>query len=348
MSFDVEEDSIPAVRGWVTKQGGGHKSWKKRWFQTTPRNPFRLDYYTNDSCTTLKGHIDMSQVTDMITTRNKDKDGSMRYGFQLVTEKRTWKLIVDGEEEGEYWRENFRKLINQVRKSKGLPPLERKKHSKHHEHKDKKEKEKAKAEPVSTPRDGFDTAPLPPQIQTTPIAAPPPPPTSQFSVAAPPPPARNSVATSAPPPPPVQQRGYATVSVQQQAPPPPPVQQRGGAFAAAPINQKVQEEEEYYDEQGEEQYPEDQQYVEGEGEEEYEDDNIGDDEIFDNDIRKCTPPEKYAVALHDYEASAETELSIQRGQKLIVFDDQDPEGWLGAETKDGTRGWVSAHFVKFI
>ena len=52
--------------------------------------------------------------------------------------------------------------------------------------------------------------------------------------------------------------------------------------------------------------------------------------------------------MHEYESTTETELSIARGQQLIIFDDSDPDGWLGAESKDGTRGWVSAHFVKFI
>ncbi|EMS15917.1 variant sh3 domain containing protein [Entamoeba histolytica HM-3:IMSS] len=303
MSFDIDEDSIPAIRGWVTKQGGSHKSWKKRWFQTTPRNPFRLDYYTNDSCSSLKGHIDMSQVTDMITTRNKDKDGSMRYGFQLVTEKRTWKLIVEGEEDGEYWKDSFRKLINQVRKSKGLPPLERKKHDtgkRHHHHHDKKKEEKKKTTTTSS-------------TPVTPVNA------------APPPPTPITVTTTSNP----------TTEPEQQE------------------DSEKQQEEEQYDQQDEQYDQQDEQYdQEEEGEysdEEYdEDDDIAPEEIYDNEIRACVPPEKYAVALHDYDSSTETELSIKRGQKIIIFDDSDPEGWLGAETIDGSRGWVSSHYVKIL
>ncbi|EDR23222.1 hypothetical protein EDI_255140 [Entamoeba dispar SAW760] len=342
MSFDIDEDSIPAIRGWVTKQGGSHKSWKKRWFQTTPRNPFRLDYYTNDSCSSLKGHIDMSQVTDMITTRNKDKDGSMRYGFQLVTEKRTWKLIVEGEEDGEYWKDSFRKLINQVRKSKGLPPLERKKHDtgkRHHHHRDKKKEEKKKnTAPSSTPVTPVNAVPPPPAPVTVTTTSN----STGVVVAAPPPPPPSKISIAAPPPPPV--TNYSK-----------PIQQEPEQPQEEQTDQQEKQynqEEEQYGQQ-EEQYEQDEQYdQEEEGEysdEEYdEDDDIAPEEIYDNEIRACVPPEKYAVALHDYDASTDTELSIKRGQKIIIFDDSDPEGWLGAETIDGSRGWVSSHYVKIL
>lgn len=325
MSYD-DDEGIPAIRGWITKQGGSHKSWKKRWIQTTPRNPFRLDYYTNDSCSTLKGHIDMSGVTDMITTRSKDKDDKMRYGFQLVTEKRTWKIIVEGETDGEYFRDAFRRLINQVRKSKGLPPLEKKKKkkskSKHHSSKKRDDKKTSKPSPAAAP-----SAPKKAPVKAGSGQG--------IAVAAPPP--TKSVATqtqtvAAAPPPPI---------VPVAAPPPPP--------PVVPL--PVHEEEDDDDDQNYENV--DEEVFEGE-EEVYDDDyeeegdDIDESEYFDTDIRECEEGERYAVVLHQYDSTTETELSVQRGQKLIIFDDSDPDGWLGAETRDGERGWVSAHFVKFI
>ncbi|KAL7716960.1 Variant sh3 domain containing protein [Entamoeba marina] len=338
MSIDIDEDSIPAVRGWVTKQGGSHKSWKKRWFQTTPRFPFRLDYYTNDSCTNLKGHIVMSDVTDMITTRSRDKDDNLRYGFQLVTEKRTWKLIVEGEEDGEYWRESFRKLINHVRKSKGLPPLERKKHRKHHKKGKKKSKDKAKETPQNAP-----------QQQSTPIsdvnpaAAPPP-----AAPAAPSFPVANTIPVNAAPPPPPSRSSAIAVA----AAPPPPVPRVSYTQQETQVDNTQQQEydEQEYDEQG---YDENAEYEEEFIDDDYEDEDEGDDispeEMFDTDIRALADDtEKYAVALHEYISQTETELTVYRGQKLVIFDDSDEGGWLGAETINGTRGWVSAHYVKFL
>ena len=406
MSF-ADTDEAPILRGWAEKQGGSHKSWKKRYFQTSQRFPFRLDYFTNDKCTTMKGYIDLTGVSDMVVTKNIDtKTNKMRYGFQLVTEKRTWKIIVEGEEEAEQWKENFRKLINQVRKSKGLPPLPSGKHHHHHHHHhhhDKDKKSAPKEAPKEAPKPKEDAA----AAQIT-AAAPPPPPSRISATAAPPPPPSRISVTAAPPPPPSRAtttaatlpptgiRTTATAvpqfNTQPQASPrlsgvapPPPTGIRTAATAVpqlkpessttslssqfemeTPRSNSGDENEDYFPENEEGAYEgeaegEVEGGVEGEAEGEYDEEGEYDDEDYeeeaeevkpeemtDLDIRELAEGEKYAVALHDYEGGSETELTIARGQKLIIFDDSDPDGWLGAEKKDGTRGWVSAHYVQFI
>ena len=290
MSADTE-NRVPTVRGWCTKEGGSHKSWKRRWFQTTPRFPLRLDYYTSDNCSTLKGSIDLGTVEDLKCTRVEDSNGKFRYGFQLVTNKRTWKLIADGENEGEYWKDAFTKIVDHVRETKGLPPLKKKKKSKHHHHHHKKDKKEKKESSSNTEN-------VENQVQEDED--------EEVAVAAAPPSKRGAKATS--------------------------------VTNSQPVKQPEPETEE------EESAAEDEYYEEGE------DDDVAVDpsEMFDLDIRECLPGEKYAVACEDYVGSSETELNIKRGQKIIIFDEGNNSGWLGAENKNGERGWVSVHFVQYL
>lgn len=45
-----------------------------------------------------------------------------------------------------------------------------------------------------------------------------------------------------------------------------------------------------------------------------------------------------AVALFDFEAEEEGELSLAKGEKLVILDQSDPDWWLGKRVSDGARG----------
>eukprot|EP01139_Manchomonas_bermudensis_P014332 Amastigsp_a508389_369.p2 type:complete len:268 gc:universal Amastigsp_a508389_369:844-1647(+) len=53
-------DDHRLMTGWMTKQGGKWKSWKKRWFVLTPRE---LRYYEKEDEKTMKGTVPIDEIT---------------------------------------------------------------------------------------------------------------------------------------------------------------------------------------------------------------------------------------------------------------------------------------------
>ncbi|KAL7713250.1 SH3 domain-containing protein [Entamoeba marina] len=104
---------IPLVRGYLTRQDtGGTRGWSKRWYQNSYETPTILDCYQSEKATKASSKIDFSEVTDLRIVRTKAEDSNKkRYGFQFKYGKHTHKLLTEGEEEGEYWRDAFNSLL---------------------------------------------------------------------------------------------------------------------------------------------------------------------------------------------------------------------------------------------
>lgn len=113
-------DAVLIVQGFMTKQGGMHKNWKKRWFCNSFEDPFTLSYYTDETLKTLKGTIDLREVYHFRTKYDTTERGpKQRVGIALVTPSRTWKLIAVGSTNGDYWTQGLERLIHIARNGSG-------------------------------------------------------------------------------------------------------------------------------------------------------------------------------------------------------------------------------------
>lgn len=79
----------PIKEGWLTKQGGNHKTWKKRWFIL---HKTRIWYFENERADNPIGWINLLQ-----STVNADSDVSQKNAFEVVTPQRTWVLSAETE-----------------------------------------------------------------------------------------------------------------------------------------------------------------------------------------------------------------------------------------------------------
>ena len=59
-NFTQRKMSKPIKEGWMTKQGGSYKSWKKRWFTLVDTT---LTYYPDQKAKKEKGKIDLKKAT---------------------------------------------------------------------------------------------------------------------------------------------------------------------------------------------------------------------------------------------------------------------------------------------
>lgn len=88
--------SNPIIKeGWMTKQGGGFKSWKKRWFVF---NGIDLTYSKKKGKESL-GSVDMSKVMRVEEAPELQKPG----GFKIITAKRTFRFISENANERKSW-----------------------------------------------------------------------------------------------------------------------------------------------------------------------------------------------------------------------------------------------------
>jgi hypothetical protein len=98
------EDGTSLV-GWLTKQGGIRKNWKKRWFQLNPHKKI-LTYHVEVGFAPLSC-IDLSKVLSVSSVEHTEvlTGASPKYQniFQLVTPERTWYFNADSEKEKEGW-----------------------------------------------------------------------------------------------------------------------------------------------------------------------------------------------------------------------------------------------------
>ncbi|EDR25893.1 hypothetical protein EDI_044490 [Entamoeba dispar SAW760] len=110
-STDVSFE-VPLLRGYLTRRDPkGTHSWSKLWYQNSFERPLILECFADEKSTKVVETINFKEVTDLKIVRTKAEDSTKkRYGFQFKYGKHTQKLLTDGEEEGEYWRDGFTSL----------------------------------------------------------------------------------------------------------------------------------------------------------------------------------------------------------------------------------------------
>jgi len=84
--------------GFLTKQGGGHKNWKKRYFVL--KTNFMCYYKDNKNLKHPQGVIDLND--SKITRVDKD-EVKKNFVFQIVTAKRTYLCKADSDEDVDSW-----------------------------------------------------------------------------------------------------------------------------------------------------------------------------------------------------------------------------------------------------
>jgi calcium/calmodulin-dependent protein kinase I len=106
-----------AYSGWMTKQGGLIKNWKKRWFVL--RKNGDLDYYLDKSMKKKKGTLNVKGITctsSDLDNVNKKKT-NRGYLFAIETTFRTFLMYADTQADFNQWKE---KLVEQGAKWKGV------------------------------------------------------------------------------------------------------------------------------------------------------------------------------------------------------------------------------------
>jgi hypothetical protein len=58
-----------------------------------------------------------------------------------------------------------------------------------------------------------------------------------------------------------------------------------------------------------------------------------------------TPKQKVVIALYSYEGRDEGDLGFEKGEKLIVLDDKEPDWWLAKRLQTEEKGYIPMNFV---
>lgn len=87
--------------GWLYKQGGRIKTWKRRWFQISGTN---IHYYAKQNAEE-KGFISLSEATDVCVAPECKKQPALK----VVTKKRIYYMQADTESDRNEWIEAFQK-----------------------------------------------------------------------------------------------------------------------------------------------------------------------------------------------------------------------------------------------
>ncbi|CAG2109074.1 unnamed protein product [Medioppia subpectinata] len=57
------------------------------------------------------------------------------------------------------------------------------------------------------------------------------------------------------------------------------------------------------------------------------------------------PKQKIVIALYSYEGRDEGELSFEKGDKLVIIDDKEPDWWLAKRITSDRAGYIPMNFV---
>uniref|UniRef100_A0A6B2LQ84 PH domain-containing protein n=1 Tax=Arcella intermedia TaxID=1963864 RepID=A0A6B2LQ84_9EUKA len=89
--------------GYLTKEGGRYKSWKKRFMAIEGDD---LNYYKKDNKKEKMGSIPIQSITEIEPTYYKSK----KHCFLVATEPRTFYIVAPNEEEMNSWVTVLRKV----------------------------------------------------------------------------------------------------------------------------------------------------------------------------------------------------------------------------------------------
>lgn len=97
--------------GFLTKQGGSYKSWKRRWFRI---HESKLSYYHN------VGDQKPIKTIDLIGAQVSlsKKSGNRQFMFEIKTPKRTYYLNASSDDDRTDWIKCLNRVINHYTKNK--------------------------------------------------------------------------------------------------------------------------------------------------------------------------------------------------------------------------------------
>ncbi|KJE90767.1 hypothetical protein CAOG_02021 [Capsaspora owczarzaki ATCC 30864] len=108
----VLSDAGVVVKGYLTKQGGGIKSWKKRWFVLGKESLENVLYYKDDKERELMGGIRLTDCTgpDAVYLGAVDRFQN-NFPFEIRTSKRIYYLAASNAKELDVWFSAFRDAL---------------------------------------------------------------------------------------------------------------------------------------------------------------------------------------------------------------------------------------------
>jgi len=84
-------------QGWMMKQGGLVKNWKRRYFVLKTNKV--MNYYESDNSSMVKGYVQLTEVSSV--------DKKQKKQFDIVTPKRTWNFTCDSTQVRDEWVSNI-------------------------------------------------------------------------------------------------------------------------------------------------------------------------------------------------------------------------------------------------
>ena len=93
--------------GYMHKQGGFVKTWRKRWFEL--QNNGIISYYHNPNEDYPIARFNCLHFTEL---KNKSwgKSDQKKFGIKMYTPHRDWKFLCKDEEERKLWVQKFREV----------------------------------------------------------------------------------------------------------------------------------------------------------------------------------------------------------------------------------------------
>ncbi|GAM24802.1 hypothetical protein SAMD00019534_079770 [Acytostelium subglobosum LB1] len=90
--------------GWLTKQGGAIKTWKKRWFVLKGKKLYYFKSKTDDEATGL-----IEFEPDSYVKEDRDKEKKKRFMFSLGTSRRVFYIFAESETDMKQWIESIKR-----------------------------------------------------------------------------------------------------------------------------------------------------------------------------------------------------------------------------------------------
>eukprot|EP01137_Pigoraptor_chileana_P008310 Opistho-2@54957 len=93
----------PLKEGFLTKQGGGIKTWKKRWFilkDAGSDGPLRLEYFPNEKAGEALGVINLEEASGIGKVEGPK---GQKYAFEVVCPGRTYIIVADSDYDMDDW-----------------------------------------------------------------------------------------------------------------------------------------------------------------------------------------------------------------------------------------------------
>eukprot|EP00732_Lithocolla_globosa_P002635 Lithocolla_globosa_v1_NODE_1787_length_2341_cov_4.365267.p1 type:complete len:671 gc:universal NODE_1787_length_2341_cov_4.365267:2196-184(-) len=103
------KDRSAVFTGYLTKQGGSHKSWKKRWFSLRSNN--LLLYYRDEKDNVSQGAIDLEIVTEL---RSASKRIQKEFAFELITKSRVYVMVAPTKSEYDEWMKHLQTICGPI------------------------------------------------------------------------------------------------------------------------------------------------------------------------------------------------------------------------------------------